>query len=339
MRILFHSKKDNDKLNMITHQLPTLSNDDTFENAICDLFNEIYKTSTFKRFGRKGHQQKGIDIFSSSQNITIQCKKKDVSRKDIVLKKELFNDIEKDVKKTLNSDLKISFDTFYIVSTFKDHPDLDEYCEVLKEELNTNFEIVYWGWETLEKKFLDSKKLLEKYWTNFVFKEQNEITILKRNLDLKKKITKDFSQWLDYDLDNRKVKSRMLLRKYNSNQYPVSNKADEFGEYPWYRAELKSLYFNGVEFILGAKEIQIFPDSTWDFVMHNTKVIYKTVTVYEVGQINFSDIIEYDVDGDEYKAYPHFYCNFKYTGTPFEKKYCYNVDRNFEVYEFNKKRT
>lgn len=61
---------------MNLYQLPVPNNEDLFEDAICELFDNIEKTSTFKKFGRKGHNQKGIDIFSAEKNIAIQCKKK-----------------------------------------------------------------------------------------------------------------------------------------------------------------------------------------------------------------------------------------------------------------------
>jgi hypothetical protein len=72
---------------MGTHQLTAISNSDTFEDSICDLYNYLESTNTFKRFGKNGHNQKGIDIFSSEKDCAIQCKKKDLSRKDLLLKK------------------------------------------------------------------------------------------------------------------------------------------------------------------------------------------------------------------------------------------------------------
>jgi len=39
-------------------QLPTLNNEDIFEDANCDLFKRLNNTNSFKKFGRKGHDQK-----------------------------------------------------------------------------------------------------------------------------------------------------------------------------------------------------------------------------------------------------------------------------------------
>jgi len=318
---------------MGTHQLTAINNSDTFEDSICDLFNQIESTITYKRFGKNGHNQKGIDIFSTEKDCAIQCKKKDLSRKDLLLKKELLNDIEKDVKKVLNDKLKIKIDKLIFVSTYKDHPEIDEYCEILKEDLNTEFEIIYWGWDTLESKFLDQNELLTKYWSNFIIKNDSKEIFLKRNLDLKKKIAKEFGEWLNYSPENRKVRSRMLLRAFDGVQYPDENEPDEFGEYSWFRAEIKSLYHKGMEFILRIEEIQIYEDYTWDFVKFDDKPTGNLVQVAKVGQINFADIIDYDIDGDEYRNYPHLYCKFKYSGTPFENIYYYNLNKTYEYFE------
>src|SRR6266496_4286914 len=88
---------------------------------------------------------------------------------------------------------------------------------------------------------------------------------LQRNLNLKRRIEKDFSDWLNYFPENRKRNSKMLLRSFDSNQYPNSNKPDKFGEYSWFAAEIKSIYHSGIEFIYGIEELAVFDDNKWDF--------------------------------------------------------------------------
>lgn len=323
---------------MGTHQLTTLNNNDTFEDSICDLFNLLESTITYKRFGKNGHNQKGIDVFSTEKDCAIQCKKKDLTRRDLILKKEILNDIEKDVNKVINDELKIKIDKLIFVSTYKDHPEIDEYCEILREELKTDFEIIYWGWDTLESKFLAQKDLLNKYWENFVIKTDTIESRFKRNLDLKKKIAQDFGDWLNYSLENRKLRSRMLLRAFDGNQYPNENEPDEFGEYSWFRAEIKSLYHKGIEFIIGIDEIQVFEDYTWSFITSEDESEGNLIKVAKIGQINFADIVDYDVDGDGIHMFPHVYCRFKHKGTPFENIYYCNLDKTYESFEIKDKR-
>ena len=92
---------------MSSFQLPATSNSDVFEDTICDLFNSMENINTFKRFDKSGHKQKGIDIFSTEYDLAIQCKKKDLSRKDKVIKAEILKDIEKDVNSIINEKLNI----------------------------------------------------------------------------------------------------------------------------------------------------------------------------------------------------------------------------------------
>jgi len=324
---------------MSAHQLSPLGNRDTFEDAVCDLFNAIEKTNTFKRFGRNGHKQKGIDLFSPNPHFAIQCKKKDLTRNSILTKTELLNDISSDITKLLESNIKIEIDKLYFVSTFQDHPEIDEYCAALKTELKTSFEIIYWGWDTLESKFLDHKMLLQKYWPRFMISETSKEDELKRNLSLKAKISRDFREWLSYSPENRKRNSKMLLRAFDGIQYPDSNEPDDHGEYSWFAAEINSLYHNGMEFIFGIDRIVVFGDGSWIFARgDDAPQSTMTITVAKVGQINFSDIVDYDINGDEHGHYPHIYCRFRHKGLPFENVYYRQINSPWSQYELSLQR-
>jgi tetratricopeptide (TPR) repeat protein len=152
-------------------QLPPLDNEDQFEDFICDLFNLEYDTDSFQRFGNRGHNQKGIDIFSAESQIVIQCKKKDIKRKDSLLVNELINDIRKDVIKTQDENLRIPFKRFILTSTFKNHPDIQEFATVLKKENSYSFEIEYWGWNTIVDRAIKHRPLIEKYYPHFLRNE------------------------------------------------------------------------------------------------------------------------------------------------------------------------
>lgn len=324
---------------MAIHQLPAINNSEIFESVICDLFNQLETKNTYKKFGGNGHKQKGIDIFSSIDNIAIQCKKKDLSQRDIVIRKQLLDDIEKDVLKIINEGLKVKIKRLYIASTYKNHPELDEFCVELKEKLNLEFDIIYWGWNTIEEYILNEKNLLKNYWPNFLSGENLEEHILVRNLELRRKISKDFSDWLDYSLDDRKVRNRMLLRAFNGNQYPNSNEPDDNGEYEWFRVEFLGLYHAGMEFILMVKQIQVFGDNSWEFINDKSEIKGEKINVLEIGQINFLEIVDYNIKGDEFYMYPHLFCKYTYKGTPFEKVYYQNVNKIYEIFEIDKQKS
>lgn len=61
---------------MNIYQLPALNNEDLFEDAICDLFDSLENTRTFKKYGRKGHNQKAIDLFSQKKILLFSVKKR-----------------------------------------------------------------------------------------------------------------------------------------------------------------------------------------------------------------------------------------------------------------------
>lgn len=174
-----------------------------------------------------------------------------------------------------------------------------------------------------------------KIWTELLENKGNvpKEDVLKRNLDLKRKIERDFSDWLDYFPENRKRNSRILLRAFDSKQYPDSNKPDKFGEYSWFAASIKSLYQNGIEFILHRIErIVVYEDKKWDFAENLEDQNLETISVYRVGRVNFSDIIDYDLKGDEHYPFPHFFCKFTYKGLPFEDEYFISLDQKYPAY-------
>ena len=149
---------------------------------------------------------------------------------------------------------------------------------------------------------------------------------LVRNLVLKRRIEKDFSEWLDYFPENRKRNSKMILQAFDGNQYPDSNKSDKYGEYSWFAAHILNLYHNGIEFALSRIEsIVITDDDTWDFAENVKDKNFDSISVYRVGRINFSDIVDYDLKGDEHYPFPHFFCKFTHKGLPFEEVYLITV--------------
>jgi len=111
---------------------------------------------------------------------------------------------------------------------------------------------------------------------------------LQRNLVLRRRIEKDFGDWLNYSLENRKRNSKMLLRAFDGKQYPESNEPDKFGEYSWFAAAIKSIYHNGIEFIYGGIEtLVIYEDNKWDFAKNTKDKKLETISAYRVGRINF----------------------------------------------------
>lgn len=319
------------------HQLPKIENATIFEDLLCDLLNSEYKTISFKKFGKQGHKQKGIDIFSVEHDIAIQCKKKDLARKESVIKRELCDDIEKDVEKIISQDLKINITKLIVASTISDHTDIDEICEDIKIKHECKFEILYWGWETIQNRLLNHKDLLKKYYSNFIVKnEENEEEFLKIQT-LKNRVKKDFGPWINYSLENRKYNSRMMIRRFDDKNYPNDNSLNEFNTYNWFKAELHRDYHKGLEFIIGIKDIIQLPNKLWRFYDRNKDSNIENIRVFKIARLNYSEIIDYDIRGDEYDACPHIFCKFKHDGLPFEEIYYEDVNRIYNTYMIENK--
>ncbi|MBC8884356.1 hypothetical protein H9X57_16205 [Flavobacterium piscinae] len=156
---------------------------------------------------------------------------------------------------------------------------------------------------------------------------------LKETSTSEKKIKIDFADWLNFRLENRKRNSKMIIRAFDGTQYPFSNKPDENGNYSWFGAELFGLYHNGMEFMIERLTIDVFPDNKWKYKANEKDKDYETIFVLKIGQINFADIVDYDIDGDEHYNRAIIFCKFKHEGLPFENYYYRNCRKMYQSFE------
>lgn len=77
------------------YQYEPLGDEYEFQTFLKDLFNEIYKTSSFEEYGTRGQVQYGIDIYSPELKIAVQAKKKDINRSSRIIVNELLGDLTK----------------------------------------------------------------------------------------------------------------------------------------------------------------------------------------------------------------------------------------------------
>lgn len=156
---------------MTLYQLPPLKDEKKFEEFICDLLNEIQKiddfeNTEFQNFGIKGQKQKGIDIFSAKNKTVIQCKLKDLRKKDDSIRKSIIEDIHSDLKKAF--DLQFEIKRFIFASTFRDDADLQEFVTALAQEAKLPFVLEYWGWDTISKYAQESDQVMKRYFPKYV---------------------------------------------------------------------------------------------------------------------------------------------------------------------------
>ncbi|WP_342416689.1 hypothetical protein NST83_04245 [Paenibacillus sp. FSL R10-2782] len=159
---------------------------------------------------------------------------------------------------------------------------------------------------------------------------RNRIATVRRNISLKEKMKKDFLKrvaemsedvWERIKHPYKKFKSsEILIRSVDDTFYP-ENIPDELGNYPWYKVESYDFYHNGIRVIIGIRELFIDRENNWGIIKNHSEKTYDQyhrVKAFEIGNIPFSNIIEYDINGDEFFIYPHLFCDFSNQGHPYE---------------------
>jgi hypothetical protein len=140
-------------------QYEPLDDESVFEEFIRDIFNAMHHTQSFQLYKAKGAIQHGIDVFSTEKKIVIQCKKKDLSRSDKTLRRELINDFDDSLK--LIEGLPFEFETFILASNTKKYGAIQEYAAVLADR--NGFEVRFMSWKDIEKHISNYREIRETY--------------------------------------------------------------------------------------------------------------------------------------------------------------------------------
>jgi len=104
-----------------------------------------------------------------------------------------------------------------------------------------------------------------------------------------------------------------------ADSYPDTHEKSKHTS-PWFKVELKDLYYRGVEVFIAFPRYVVMDEKTrkWRFVA--SKEGKNTIVAYPVGRIPFDNIKEVDWYGDECYDIPHIYCDFhRRRRDPFEE--------------------
>lgn len=146
----------------MSYQFEPIAEENLFQDFCRDLFNHLYDTRSFQLYKTKGASQNGIDIVSSSLQIVIQAKKKKLTRTDVVLEKELLNDLAESIR--LTESLNLNFDKFYMLTTTKKYGKVQDYAIELSQSYS--FEVIFWAWEDIEEHITQFAELRKKYYSH-----------------------------------------------------------------------------------------------------------------------------------------------------------------------------
>ncbi|HEY5326135.1 MAG TPA: hypothetical protein VIJ27_03985 [Mucilaginibacter sp.] len=304
---------------MSTYQFPPIDNPKQFEQLMADLLNEHYHTLSFKCFGKNGHDQKGIDLFSAQKQMVVQCKHKDMSRSAAMIKKELLTDIETILHTLSDRHTPIVYATVVIATTASEHTDYDEYAEELRQAMILPFEVLFWGWETIQQQLSHLPITLTRYYPQFHIADLKVEDKLLSRLAMKKNIERDFADWLNYAPEKRKRRSRMIIHSAADTHYPKHPNED--GPWYWFAAEIARLSTKGLGFYGDNVNLYVNDHYQWTARRPADPEGFMVISASKIDVIDFNDIVSYDLNGDEHYNCPHFYVSFNEQNSPFSEFY------------------
>lgn len=303
-----------------------------FEDLCLNMVLRIGKWKELNHFGRKGSDL-GVDILATQKDDVqekvwyIQCK-----RYNSITKNNLTEIIDKVVE---NPSLP---DKLLIIVSCDVSRTLYQYLKDYSLEKGIN-EIELWTASILEAKlYKDYKDLLFVYFgINIENKTQNNVVKIKQSLRMKKKVSKEL-------LDHKALKERhftlflyepyykfiareVYIRSVDDTSYPEIDDLSE-GISSWFKTYFYDLYHNGIEFWLdaGIGTIVIMDENGyWEPISYyderKNDPQFKVVRAMAIGRIPYNNIVDFNVDGDEYFSDPHLFCKFDIDGMPYEEIY------------------
>ena len=145
------------------YELPKPKSPETFENLICDLANSLYKTTNFSLYGRRGQNQKGIDIISNEFNIFIQCKLRTLNLDKRETKIKFLDEIVKDINNILSNGFNPS--KIIIATTIESDTILQDYLNTALLLNNIGCTIEFWSWTKISNEIFLFSNIVNKYYS------------------------------------------------------------------------------------------------------------------------------------------------------------------------------
>jgi hypothetical protein len=146
-----------------------------------------------------------------------------------------------------------------------------------------------------------------------------------RNVSLRKRLRRELSALGQTNTDRHRAGSlshiRAIVHSIDDASYPNVDSRDEVGISGWFRLELWDFYFNGLEFVIGVDHGIIDDEGNWAMLEQEAewdRGRFREINLYRLARIPYENIVEVDVEGDEYYPEPHFFCRFAHGGQPYE---------------------
>lgn len=151
---------------------------------------------------------------------------------------------------------------------------------------------------------------------------------ISRNISLKRRLMRDLLadfKTIDFEKARKRPPlrfkcSEVIVHSIDDATYPnVDDKPT--GISGWFKLELWNFYHNGLEFViwvdLGVRDA----DGYWAVLEHGQAFDserFTEIRMFRLARIPYRNIVDYDIEGDEYYPQPHLYCRFADGGQPYE---------------------
>lgn len=310
-----------------------------FEELILSVVYRMARWETIYHFGKKGSDD-GIDISATEilennkqRTHHFQCKK---------------------YKRLGITQLKKTIDEF----TTKNSAMPDKYilvvaCDLTKKSIDLFFSyakskgfqaVDVWTKSVIEARlYAEYHDLLFAYFGISLTKQRNDrIASVRRHISLKHKMHHDFikqrsdrdterERKLSFSMEKFKYKE-ILVRSIDDTSYP-NNKLLPQGHYGYQNAPIYDFYYNGIAVFTYPywQDIIVRKNHLHDDESGNNAEI-ETIRVAVIGYIPYNNIIDYDLDGDEFYMKPHVFCDYTNGDNPYEFfRYAIENERGYFV--------
>lgn len=279
-----------------------------FEDMCVQIVYRMKNWSSIQHFGRKG-KERGVDIHSEiiedeiTRRWVTQCKKyKSLSLSQIkkVIDEFIAKNNELPDNYLLIAACDISRDDYGGFKNYAAEKGLEKVDFIGASILET---ILYAKHPDILYTFFDVSVLNKRTAT---------VARIKRRLSMKRKIERGFA--------GKRNAINVIIRDVHRDIYP-DQELDTLGISPWFKLEYSRLYHRGISLYTAVVSVAIHTTGRWRLCEYDEKLEkgWARINALQIGNIPYDNVVDIDLEGDEYYPFPHLYCEFNNLGEPYEE--------------------
>lgn len=129
------------------------------------------------------------------------------------------------------------------------------------------------------------------------------------------------------------IRCDVIIHDVNRDLYP-EDKTEANGISSWFKLGYFRPYYKGISFYMRIVTILYnLASEKWLICDYsdNPPNGWVKINAFQVGDIPYDNIVDFDIEGDEYYPYTHFYCLFDNLGEPYEKIWYHTTPKFKEI--------